>query len=69
MSRRIIIEIRDEEVSDEFALRYVTEVIKGGKISKTNGVEQYCFHTVFKNGLQVTAREKRKTKADSFVVH
>lgn len=68
MSRRIIIEIKDDSVSEEKALRYVTHVVSQGRISKTKGVPQYCFLTTFKGGIRVYAREKYKTKADSFVV-
>lgn len=69
IKRRIIIEIRNDDISDWEAMTMVKYVIEQGKISKTKDTPQYCFATTFPGGFKVLAREKYKTKADSFVVY
>ena len=67
--RRIIIEIRNDDISDWEAMTLVKHVIEQGKVSKIKDVPQYCFVTTFANGFKVSAREKYKLKSDSFVVY
>ena len=68
MKRRIIITINDNSITDLDALERVSEVVKGGKISKHKDVNQYCFVTTFKDGTKVYARDKKNINTDSFVV-
>jgi hypothetical protein len=60
---KIIIDIRDD-IDPTAALLYVGHVIHQGRISKNN--TKYCWITVFHDGVQVIARDNRKS--DSFVV-
>jgi len=68
MKRRIIIEVRNDSISDMHAVELVASVVAQGKISKIKGEEQYCFMTTFLNGYHVYARERYNTQAHSFVV-
>ena len=70
MENKIHIDIRDN-IKAELALRLVSRVIAGGKISKgENGKMYYCWATVFDTTdgeIVVSTRQYRKT--DCFVVY
>lgn len=68
MSYRIIIDTADD-VDAATALACVDTVIRAGKISEAGGIPHYCWHTVFKTGIEVSVRRKRTSgSADSFYV-
>jgi len=66
-SRKIIIHIESDEISDEEAVRKVANVIKGGRISKTKKWLQYCFITTWLDSY-VYALPKHTELTDSFKV-
>ena len=47
MKQRIIIDIWDNEISDEYALMHVLKVVRYGKESERRGKPCYCFLTQF----------------------
>jgi hypothetical protein len=51
--KKIILRI-DESIDDEKAVELALIVVHGGKVSKTNGEDHYCFHTVFHDDSSVT---------------
>jgi len=61
---KIHIDIRDD-IPPEVALDKVTQVVKGGRISKYNTL--YCYLTVFPDSIAVAVNEYRKS--DCFVVY
>ena len=66
---RLIIEIRDD-IPHDVALEHVKTVMKQGKISVRNGINQYCFVSAFYDGTYVATRSKKKeASADSFLVY
>lgn len=65
--RRYIIDI-DSDVPTAEALRVLTAVLAGGRISQARGYEKHCHVTVLGN-VQVYARDRRsESAADSFLV-
>jgi hypothetical protein len=68
MKRRIIITIDNDSITDEKAVESVLQVVSSGKSSKYKDIKQYCFVTIFKDGLKVYARDKKNINTDSFVV-
>lgn len=63
MAEKIIIENETNKPMNDI-LNYVALVIQKGRISD-NG-KQYCYHTQFNNGIQVSAF--KNNKSDRFVV-
>lgn len=57
--KRLILNIMDDSIDDDEALYKVAMVVQGGKVSETSKGEQYCFATVFRDGIMV---EAHKTK-------
>lgn len=56
--RKITIEIEDEEVSLEVALKVVEKVIALGKVEKNHrGYPTYKATTIFKNGVRVSRKK------------
>ncbi len=55
--RRININIKEDDVSDEQAISLVSSVINLGKISADG--EKYCYVTVFDDGITVLAERTR----------
>ncbi len=53
---KIIIDIWNEEISDEKALEYVLMVVREGKKSETKLGKCYCFGINFGSGAGVSAR-------------
>ena len=64
MAKIIIENNSDLEIDD--TLSYVGNVIRKGKISSTSKGEQYCFMTMWDNGIYVSASKNKKS--DRFVV-
>jgi len=60
MSEKLIIENRTELPMKE-VLSYVKKVVEKGKISKTSKGKQYCFVTVFRDGIIVYADKNKKS--------
>ena len=72
MKRRIIIEILNDEISDERAVDLVKAVIKNWKISWwwIKAQKQYCYMTTFHSWPTVYCPTRYiKNKSDKFVVH
>jgi hypothetical protein len=65
--KRIILNI-DEDVDDVTALEAALSVVKMGKISKTSRGEQYCFHSVTANDVDI-AVTKQKSGTESFFIY
>ncbi len=68
---KIIIDIKGLIEPTE-AMKAVTEVVKGGKISQTSKhkIKHYCWVTVFGKRIIVHARHKKNhNSADSFIVY
>jgi hypothetical protein len=63
MSRKLIVNITDDEITDEDAFKKVLKVIQMGKISKTALGEQYCFVTAFDSGLTVSVRKNKASES------
>ena len=68
MKRRIIITIDNDSITDEKAVESVLKIVSSGKSSKYKDIKQYCFVTIFTDGLKVYARDKKNINTDSFVV-
>ena len=51
----------------ETAVDYCLAVMKGGKISGTGKKKQYCYFTIFKNNIGVSAFKNKNS--DRLVVH
>jgi hypothetical protein len=66
-NRRVTITILNG-VSDFDALQRIAEVVKRGKISKTNERDHYTFKTVWEDGVFVETRAKYKSESDRFIV-
>jgi len=65
---KIIIEIQDD-TDPAFALFKISQVVRAGRVSEGRGINHFCWHTEFSDGLVVNARQKKSIKsADSFVV-
>lgn len=62
---KIIIENKSDLGMDDI-LSYIGYVIRKGKVSKTSKGEQYCFMTMFENGIYVSASKNKKS--DRFIV-
>ncbi len=54
-------------LSDEEALKRVTEIVRCGKISVGSNGEQYCFATTYKDGTIVFV-EKRSSGTQTFTI-
>lgn len=65
---RIIISYKDN-IDPVTALERVSQVIKQDKVSQVKDTKQYCFATVWKDGIVVYTRAKYNLKSDSFVVY
>lgn len=63
MSRKLIVNITDDEITDEEAFKKVLKVIQNGKISKTSLGEQYCFVTAFDSGVAVGVRKNKASES------
>lgn len=68
MRRRIIINIDSDDITEQEAVRHVLQVIDGGRISSSRGMEQFCFGTTFVSGIEVFAMDKRRVESDTFLV-
>ena len=62
---KLIIKNETTFLSDLEALTYVTEVVKGGRVSEYG--KQYCFVTSWSNGVVVIAQQTKKG-TDTFIV-
>ena len=66
---KIIIDYPND-MDTQTALNCIQEVVDGGRLSKIirGGIEreQYCFVTLFSNGIIVFARDKTTDTTDSF---
>ena len=60
MNEKLIIENRTKLPMKE-VLSYVKRVVEKGKISKTSKGKQYCFVTIFYNGITVYADKNKKS--------
>lgn len=56
------------DLNDLEILSYVMTVMKAGKISETNKGPQYCFHTSFKDGIEVSVH-KSGINTETFYVY
>ena len=65
--KRIIFNI-DERISDTQAVESALAVILEGKISKTSKGEQYCFHSVTCDGINVSVM-KLKSGTETFLIY
>ncbi len=63
---KIIIKINDG-VPNARAMRAALAVVEDGRISTTSYGPQYCFHTVFKDGVTVGVR-KSKSGTEVFYI-
>lgn len=69
MSRRIIINIQDDAVSDESALAMVQSVVAMGKLSETARRKHYCHITTFgPDGKRLVHATKRTDSTDTFTI-
>jgi len=61
----------DDSISDQEAMAYVNEVIRGGKVSTSGtGVKCYSWATVWRGLMTVCTREKRaESDPHSFVIY
>ncbi|NBN88686.1 MAG: hypothetical protein EBV32_06325, partial [Proteobacteria bacterium] len=66
-SRKIIIHIESDEISDEEAVRKVANAISAGRISTANKFKQYCHLTTWLDSY-VYALPKHTELTDSFKV-
>lgn len=58
-----------DDISELTALERVFSIVRNGRISEGRHGSHYCWHTVFKDGVCVSTRDKRHSNAaDSFVV-
>lgn len=66
----IIIDFEGEGITEEVALSRVLSVVKLGRIEETTkGTKNFCWHTSFKDGTEVSVRVKKKgQQSDSFTV-
>jgi hypothetical protein len=64
--KKIILRI-DDNIDDEKALRMALVVVEMGKISKTDGKDQYCFHSTFKDDTAVSVL-KQPTGTETFYI-
>lgn len=60
--------IRFEDMAELEALDYASEVIKAGRISHNSMGQQYCYHTRFGNGVNVSAF-KPSNRTDTLVIY
>jgi hypothetical protein len=58
MKNKII--IKSFDVSDLEAIKRVQVAMTGGKVSKDNGIDCYCFVTTFNDGIKVSCRATKK---------
>lgn len=58
---RLIIDVRDDAVSMADALQYCLEVVSRGRVSGRQESPQYCYHTSFKDGVQVSAFQNKES--------
>lgn len=68
---KIIIDIKGL-IDPAEAMKAVTEVIKGGRVSQTakHKIKHYCWVTVFGKRIVVQARQKKDhSSAESFIVY
>lgn len=66
MSEKIIIENRTKSPLIH-VLNAISVVIEQGKISGDGDKKQYCYHTTFKSGIEISAFLNKKS--DRFVCH
>lgn len=65
---KLNIEIRDG-IPHGKALVKVATVMDGGFVSKSRGIPQHCFITMFEDGVVVHAKDRRtESSAHSFIV-
>ena len=55
------------ELSDIEVLSYVISVVKEGRVSKTCKGPQYCFHTTFKDNIEVSVVKSGKDTETFYV--
>lgn len=55
------------ELSDIEVLSYVISVVKEGRVSKTGKGPQYCFHTTFKDNIEVSVVKSGKDTETFYV--
>ena len=55
------------ELSDMEVLSYVISVVKEGRVSKTGKGPQYCFHTTFKDNIEVSVVKSGKDTETFYV--
>ena len=55
------------ELSDIEVLGYVISVVKEGRVSKTGKGPQYCFHTTFKDNIEVSVVKSGKDTETFYV--
>lgn len=66
---RLIIDY-DESMSPENACYYALQTVRQGRISQAGGIDHFCWHSVFTNGVAVSTRRKKTAKAaDSLVIY
>jgi len=55
------------DMEDFEVLCYVEMVVRGGKVSKTGKGDQYCFHTTFDGGIEVSVIKSGKDTETFYV--
>ena len=65
---KLIIHVEDG-IDELKALSFVYEVVKGGKISETNGRKHYCHATVWHKSGHVVSVLNRKEDLNTFYVY
>lgn len=67
---KIIMDWSDGDIDAEMAMDRVADVIREGRVSEAGGIHHFCWVTVFKDGLTVAVRRKRKPDSpDSFSIY
>lgn len=61
MKDKFIVEIHDG-ISPEQAFYYAMKVASVGRISKSGGIDQHCFITVFESGAKVCCVQNEKSE-------
>lgn len=60
----------DNSLFEEDVIRYVKQVVDGGRVSiGANGRKHYCWITTFNDGVVVSVTPKYKTHSDIFTVY
>lgn len=69
MTRKLIIHIETDEISDADALWRVLCVARGGRISESRGRKHYCWLSTFNTeGTKTVSATKRTDTTDTFYV-